>query len=146
MFKRRIAALGAVTALLLAGGLVGSANASDEPPVKAGTCVTSDGKTFDFTEAVPAHKIEGSAVAIKVDDAGVETTKPEGVESVERWSETTDAVAAVPAQPAKPNAEGGGENLPTVISVAPAPGAPSADGPGDKELATAVTITCTAAK
>ncbi|MEU4698807.1 hypothetical protein [Nonomuraea dietziae] len=144
MFKRRIAALGAVTALLLAGGLVGSANASDEPPVKAGTCVTSDGKTFDFTEAVPAHKIEGSAVAIKVDDAGVETTKPEGVESVERWSETTDAVAAVPAQPAKPNAEGGGEDIPTVISVAPAPGAPSADGSGDKELAQAVTITCTA--
>ncbi|GAA2683901.1 hypothetical protein GCM10010412_069890 [Nonomuraea recticatena] len=146
MFKRRIAALGAVTALLLAGGLVGSANASDEPPVKAGTCVTSDGKTFDFTQAVPAHKIEGSAVAIKVDDAGVETTRPEGVESVERWSETTDAVAAVPAQPAKPNAEGGGENIPTVVSVAPAPGEPSAHAPGDKELATAVTITCTAAK
>ncbi|GAA2410572.1 hypothetical protein [Nonomuraea africana] len=163
MFKRRIVTLGAVAALLLAGGLAGSANASDEPPAK-GTCVTSDGKTFEFTEAVPALKIEGGAVAVRVDesqpDAGktgaaragaaeievakiegtkTDVVKGDGSEHVQRWSKVTETVPATPAQPASPNAEGGGADAPTAVTVAP-----TTDGPAPEDLSKAITITCTA--
>ncbi|MFE3454927.1 hypothetical protein ACFXJ8_38995 [Nonomuraea sp. NPDC059194] len=166
MFKRRIAALVAVGAVVLAGGLAGSANASSgEPPAKGGTCVTSDGKTFEFSEAVPALKLEpgkkGAAVlsddesvpgsasvaAVRVEKA-VPTTEaqaaPEGAVRVERWSkvvEATETTEAVPAKPA-PGVEAGEAKV-DVEAVEVGEGDVKIATP-DGENAHAVTITCTA--
>ncbi|MFD1932689.1 MULTISPECIES: hypothetical protein [Nonomuraea] len=169
MFKRRIAALVAVGAVLFAGGLAGSANASsDEPPAK-GTCVTSDGKTFEFTEAVRAVRIEpgkGGEAHLSADDQSAAATEPaatirvdaqstdgkplpEGAVAVERWSEATETTEAVPATPA-PGVEAGeikagqikvGE-IKDDVSIA-ATATATATAP-DGDATKAITITCTA--
>ncbi|TMR34039.1 hypothetical protein, partial [Nonomuraea zeae] len=67
MFKRRLAVLGAA-AVLAVTGLAGSAMADETPSPTAGakvTCVTSDGKTIELAEALPAEALPGKAVAGK---------------------------------------------------------------------------------
>ncbi|MGV9309596.1 MULTISPECIES: hypothetical protein [unclassified Nonomuraea] len=160
MFKRRIAALVAVGAVLLAGGLAGSANAaSGEPPAKPpakGTCVTSDGRTFEFVDAIPATEIEHAekgevrlsadvdatgavARAAKVAPDGetvTVTTPPDGAPHVQRWSEVTEAVPATPATEA--------ERKDAPIQAAEITESAVAIAPADDENAKAVTIACRA--
>lgn len=164
MFKRRIAAIVAVGAVLLTGGLVGSANASsDEPPAK-GTCVTSDGKTFEFTDAVRAVRLEpgkeGEA-ALRADAPGAPGTEhaarvrvdaqpaddesvPEGAVAIERWGKAVEATEAVPATPA-PGVEAGEVKGGLIKATETKDGDVSiATTSPDGDVTKAITITCTA--
>ncbi|MFI6324702.1 hypothetical protein ACIBG8_44760 [Nonomuraea sp. NPDC050556] len=97
MNKRRMAALTAVAGILLMSGLTGSAmadNAPDQAP--KGTCTTSDGKTFEFKEAMPALTLEPA------EKADPEAGKMIKVEKLDDSTEATATTESVPAESAKP--------------------------------------------
>lgn len=125
MNKRRMAALTAVAGILLMSGLTGSAMADDAPDqAPKGTCTTSDGKTFEFKDAVPALTLEPAESA---DPRAGKMIK------VEKLDTSTAATATTEAQPAEP-AEAGETGTPADDETAKLHIQPK-DG-------TAITVTC----
>lgn len=125
MIKRRAMALAAASGFILLAGLTGSAMADEAPTAgSTGTCVTSDGKTFEFTEAVPATKAE---VATEVGAASITVERADdgSVAFKEGGAVPADAVPATATVPA--------------TEAIPASEVTMADGG-----AQAVTVTCTA--
>ncbi|GAA3570579.1 hypothetical protein GCM10022419_059270 [Nonomuraea rosea] len=127
MFKRRLAVLGAVAVLAITG-LAGSAMADETPSPAAGakvTCTTSDGKTIEIAEALPAKLKDGKFVSpdgkvtrVQSGDAIKVQKLPEG-ETPEGFAKTKDFVKAedgsaeaLPALPTLP-AEATGTAAPT---------------------------------
>lgn len=116
MYKRRVAALAAAAGLLLMSGLTGSAMADDTPKDgPSGTCTTSDGKTFEFKDAVPAIKADDKhaspteSVVIKRAEPGVkgdlqEIKDAESVKPTEALPPTSGATESVEAAPGTPPA------------------------------------------
>ncbi|SEG77456.1 hypothetical protein SAMN05444920_104494 [Nonomuraea solani] len=131
MFKRRLAVLGAAAVLAITG-LAGSAMA-DQTPAPAGTkvtCTTSDGKTIEIAEALPARKgepVPGAGIAVRKTADGVEVTAIPAGEMEGEWHKTTkplpadaESVESVPALPAKP-----GETVELPTLDAPVKGDPA---------------------
>lgn len=141
MFKRRVVMLLAA-GLLATAGLTGSAMAAEDvsPAGTKAVCTTSDGKTFEVKESMPATLVDDAA-------AGA-TVRVERIDRVEAMpAETVTAATTVPAGEMVESgpATAGGEGVATFGIDAAAPGeGPSVTGVDGKLKA--VTITCRSSK
>ncbi|MEU7001497.1 hypothetical protein [Nonomuraea sp. NPDC046570] len=141
MFKRRVVMLLAA-GLLATAGLTGSAMASEDVPpagVKA-VCTTSDGKTFEVTDSVPATVIADAEGA-----AAVQVERIDRVEAMPAETVTPATTVSAGEMVQSGPATAGGEGVATFEIDAAAPGeGPSVTGVDGKLKA--VTITCRSSK